>query len=164
MVAPAIGEPSTADVTVPAILPQVLGGFTVIDTPTGATLYGVSVLNVMLAVYVPGWVMSGTPAFRVTVIFADLPGCRVSVVGLSDSQDTSATASQSVKPGSTSAALTGGTKSPPGLPPTRYRPHALPPRYSVWLLFGNAAHESSCGLYAYPLLVIEAPLSITPPE
>ena len=34
-----------ADVTVPVILPQVLGGLTVIDTPTDGTWYGVSVLS-----------------------------------------------------------------------------------------------------------------------
>ena len=44
-VAPAIGLPVLASVTVPVILPQVPGGFTCMVTPTGETWYGVFVLT-----------------------------------------------------------------------------------------------------------------------
>src|SRR3954447_16730620 len=108
--------------------------------------------------------MEGMLASRVTVTLTVAPGCRITLVALSDSHGTSDVDVQLAKPGRTSDVATGGTNVPPGLPPIWSRPHALAPRYTDWFALGRAAQLSADGSYAYPWLVIEPPLSVTPPE
>ena len=114
-------------------------------TGTAGIVYGVSVLIPIAAVYSPGWVKSGRLASRVTVTLADLPAATVSSVALSDSHGTSADEPHWLKPGSVSPSATGGANAPPGLPPIRYRPQALPARYRVWLALGSAVQVSAAG-------------------
>jgi len=64
---------------------------------------------------VPGWVIVGVLASIVTVTVALAPGCRVTLVGLSDSQVTSLLPSQLVNPGSTSAKFPSNAPGPLGL-------------------------------------------------
>ena len=74
--------------TLPKILPHVAGGWTVNVTSTGVTWYGVSVENVICAVYVPG--CARRTESSVTATCTDSPGASVNDVGDSDSQVTSA--------------------------------------------------------------------------
>src|SRR5262245_36074159 len=91
-----------APTTMPAILPQVFGGVTVMVTPTGGTAYGVSVVKVIFAAKSPGWVTVGSAALSVTVTWTRAPGATVKLVGDSDNHGTSPEVSQSSNPGSTS--------------------------------------------------------------
>src|SRR6188472_1209022 len=99
-VAPGIGAPVAALVTVPRILPHDVGGLTFISTPTGVIEYGESVATPSLALYVPGWSTceESIPTVTVTV----WPGATSNDAGSSDSHDTSPPPPHWSYPGSTS--------------------------------------------------------------